>query len=108
MNLDPVKRARELIASGAVLLPLRVEGWHMSLSSSGWYIKNDAGHIFMTVSFVLAEIEAGKPALDGNAPARAVVALLNAVPALCNEVERLREIEEQWSDAVKAGLILTE
>ena len=30
------------------------------------------------------------------------------VESLCDEVVRLREIEAQWNDAVKAGLIITE
>lgn len=87
---DLVKEARELLGRGSVQLPLRVEGWHMSLSSGGWHIKNASGHILMTVGFVPVEIETGKPAMDGNAPARDVVALLNAIPTLCDEVDRLR------------------
>lgn len=87
---DVVKEAREMLASGALILPLRVEGWHMSLSSGGWHIKNASDRIVMTVAFVPVELETGKPALEGNAPARHTAALLNSVPALCDELEELR------------------
>lgn len=35
-------------------------------------------------------------------------ALIVEIAALADEVERLREIEENWNDAVKAGLIIEE
>ena len=101
---DVVIEARELLGNGSVLLPLRVEHWHMSQSGGGWYIKNASDDILMTVRFVPVEIETGKPALDGNPPARAIVALLNAVPALCDEVERLRG-EAQTADLTIEGLL---
>lgn len=87
---DLVAEARELLASGVLLLPLRVEGWHKSLTDGGWFVRHSTGRILATVEFVPVEIETGRPALNGNAPARTIVALLNAVPALCDEVERLR------------------
>lgn len=87
---DVVKQVREALGNGSVLLPLCVEHWHMSVSGGGWYIKNASNEILMTVRFVPVEIETGKPFPDGNPPVRAIVALLNAVPSLCDEVERLR------------------
>lgn len=85
------------VGSGSLLLPLRVEGWHKSLTDGGWHIKNASGRIVMTVSFVPIELETGKPALDGNAPARHTAALLNAIPALCATVKQLRaERQDLW------------
>jgi hypothetical protein len=93
---DIVVEARELLATGAVQLPLRVEGWHKSLTDGGHYIRQATGRILATVEFVPVETETGRPALDGNAPARAVVALLNAVPALCATV---RELEARIAES---------
>lgn len=88
---DVVREVRELLASGALLLPVRVEGWHKSLTDGGWFVRHSTGRTLATVEFVPVEIETGRPALDGNAPARAIVALLNSVPALCDEVEARRQ-----------------
>lgn len=89
---DALKELEKLIASGVLLLPLRVEHWHQSLTDGGWFIKCDTDRILATVRFVPAEIESGRPALDGNAPSRAIVALLNSIPALIATVKALKDL----------------
>ena len=97
---EPVEEARRLLASGALRLPLRVEGWHQSLTAGGHYVRHATGRILATVEFVPVERDSGIPALGGNAPACALVALLNAMPALCDEVERLRKQQKTHADMV--------
>lgn len=99
---DLVEEARALLGSGALLLPLRVEGWHKSLTDGGWFVRHSTGRTLATVEFVPVEIETGRPALNGNAPARVLVALLNAMPALCDEVDQLREDKKLLGERLEA------
>jgi hypothetical protein len=98
-----VAETRKLLASGALQLPLRVEGWHKSLSDGGHYIRHATGRILATVEFVPVENETGRPALDGNAPARALVTILNAVPVLCDETEYLRSQNTKLLEALQTS-----
>jgi hypothetical protein len=84
---DFVSEARELLRTEPLLLPLRIEGWHKSLSDGGWFIKDASGRTLMTLEFTDVENRLGRPAEYGNARARGVVALLNASVALCDQVE---------------------
>lgn len=63
----------------ALVLPVRVEGWHKGLYGGGWHIKDATGRIILEVSFDENEELEGRPVDGGNALARQVVAALNAV-----------------------------
>lgn len=103
LSEEQIAEAQQLVNGGALLLPLRVEGWHKSLTDGGWFIRHSTGRTLATVEFVPVEVETGIPALDGNAPARTMVALLNLVPALCQTVRALQaenEIQQKQYNAL--------
>jgi hypothetical protein len=109
---ERIQTLKELLGNGSVILPLRVEGWHKSLTDGGWFIRNALGRTLMTVEFVEAEKDSGRPALHGNAPARTIVGLLNAVPDLITELERLQGENEaltwELATACRHGQVLSE
>jgi hypothetical protein len=72
----PDKRLEEISQFN---LPLRVEGWHASLTESGWYIKDAQNRIVATVHFEKNEEPTNKGFDEGNAVARAFVATVNSL-----------------------------
>ena len=64
---------------GEFNLPLRIEGWHSSLTESGWYIRNSLDQIVATVHFEKGEEPTRKSINAGNALARALVDAMNRV-----------------------------
>lgn len=78
-------------------LPVRIEGWHKSLSCGGWYLKDANDRIIFEVAFDADEETTGRPINGGNPTARAVVESINRA-ASTTAPDGEREFDAWWDE----------